>query len=98
MRLSHADCLNLSDYTVRDRTTNTIPRMTTIGSAIYASPPMIIPIMITGKNITVTTILDIPQAALTPNINNFLNTINIQIAKIMFNILNPFLSASAFRN
>ena len=58
-------------------------------NAIDIRPPITIPIRINGRNTTVSNSFDIPQAALTPKINNFPN---IQIIHMVNNNDNIFFS------
>lgn len=48
---------------------------------------MMSPIKVSGSNTTVTSIFDMPQAALIPKMNSFPNTINTQIPKISSNMI-----------
>ena len=70
-------------------TNATIPTIINIGNAIDIRPPITIPIRINGRNTTVSNSFDIPQAALTPKINNFPN---IQIIHMVNNNDNIFFS------
>ena len=68
------------------------------GKAMYISPPITIPINITGKKITVQSSFIIPQDALNPKTKNFPTNQIIQIANnndnIFFSFWNSFWYAS----
>ena len=59
------------------------------GKAMYISPPITIPINITGKKITVQSNFIIPQDAFNPNIKNFPTNQIIQIVNNNDNIFSP---------
>ena len=59
------------------------------GKAMYISPPITIPINITGKKITVQSSFIIPQDALNPKTKNFPTN---QIIQIVNNTVNIFFS------
>ena len=60
------------------------------GKAMYISPPITIPINITGKKITVQSSFIIPQDAFNPNIKNFPTNQIIQIVNNNDNIFYSF--------
>ena len=60
------------------------------GKAMYISPPITIPINITGKKITVQSSFIIPQDALNPKTKNFPTNQIIQIANNNDNIFFSF--------
>ena len=64
----------------------TIPTTINIGNATDISPPTTIPMRITGSKTTVKRNLEIPQAALIPNINSFPKTAKKQIINNNVNI------------
>ena len=70
------------DWVVQDRINN--------GKAMYISPPITIPINITGKKITVQSSFIIPQDAFNPNIKNFPTNQIIQIVNNNDNIFYSF--------
>ena len=72
-----------------DATNPITPIMSSSGNATESSPPATITIRINGRNTTVNNNFDIPQAALTPKINNFPN---IQIIHIVNSNDNIFFS------
>ena len=63
-----------------------MPPMINNGKAMYISPPITIPINITGKKITVQSNFIIPQDAFNPNIKNFPTNQIIQIVNNNDNI------------
>ena len=67
-----------------------MPPMINNGNAMYISPPITIPINITGKKITVQSNFIIPQDAFNPNIKNFPTNQIIQIANNNDNIFYSF--------
>ena len=73
-----------------DVTNAIMPPMINNGKAMYISPPITIPINITGKKITVQSSFIIPQDALNPNIKNFPTNQIIQIANNNDNIFYSF--------
>ena len=73
----------------------TIPITINIGNAKEISPPATIMINITGRNTTVSKNFEIPQAALTPKMNNFPNTHNMHIENNNVNIV-PLLPLSIY--
>ena len=79
----------LIDYEC-DVTNAIMPPMINNGKAMYISPPITIPINITGKKITVQSSFIIPQDALNPNIKNFPTNQIIQIANNNDNIFYSF--------
>ena len=66
-----------------------MPPMINNGKAMYISPPITIPINITGKKITAQSNFIIPQDAFNPNIKNFPTNQIIQIANNNDNIFSP---------
>ena len=70
----------------RDVTNAIMPPMINNGKAMYISPPITIPINITGKKITVQSSFIIPQDAFNPNIKNFPTNQIIQIVNNNDNI------------
>ena len=81
-----------------DVTNAIMPPMINNGKAMYISPPITIPINITGKKITVQSSFIIPQDALNPKTKNFPTNQIIQIANnndnIFFSFWNSFWYAS----
>ena len=73
-----------------DVTNAIIPPTINNGKAMYSSPPITIPINITGKKITVQSNFIIPQDAFNPNIKNFPTNQIIQIANNNDNIFYSF--------
>ena len=69
-----------------DVTNAIMPPMINNGKAMYISPPITIPINITGKKITVQSSFIIPQDALNPKTKNFPTNQIIQIANNNDNI------------
>ena len=73
-----------------DVTNAIMPPMINNGKAMYISPPITIPINITGKKITVQSSFIIPQDALNPKTKNFPTNQIIQIANNNDNIFYSF--------
>ena len=73
-----------------DVTNAIMPPMINNGKAMYISPPITIPINITGKKITVQSSFIIPQDALNPKTKNFPTNQIIQIANNNDNIFFSF--------
>ena len=72
-----------------DVTNAIMPPTINNGKAMYISPPITIPINITGKKITVQSSFIIPQDALNPKIKNFPTNQIIQIVNNNDNIFTP---------